>query len=97
MKSDLAFSQPDAAIDAALSGGGIALGQISMIADHVRLGRLVVPIDRRLTLPEPYYLAWDRDTLDRPLAEEFRNALMIAGRQQAQASGGNSSPVRKLR
>ncbi len=81
-RSDLAFSQSDAAIDAALAGGGYVLGQISMIADHVRQGRLVIPIDRRLTLPEPYFLAWDQDTLDRPLAAEFRGALIAAGRQQ---------------
>jgi len=45
-----------------------------------------VPIDRRLTLPEPYFLAWHQDTLDRPLAAEFRGALIAAGRQQAAAS-----------
>jgi LysR family glycine cleavage system transcriptional activator len=89
-KSDLAFSQSDAAVDAALSGGGFALGQISMIADHVKAGRLAVPIDRRLTLPEPYFLAWDRDTLDRPLAAEFRGTLIAAGRQQATLSNGSS-------
>lgn len=83
VKSDLAFSQPDAAVDAALSGGGFALAQISMIAEHVRAGRLVAPIDRRLTMPEPYFLAWDRDTLDRPLAAEFRDTLMAAGRHQS--------------
>ena len=88
-KSDLAFSQSDAAVDAALCSGGFALGQISMIADHVRHGRLVVPIDRRLTLPEAYFLAWDRDTLDRPLAEEFRGTLIAAGRQQATLSSGS--------
>jgi len=88
-KSDLAFSQADAALDAALCGAGFVLGQISMIADHVRHGRLVVPIDRRLMLPEPYFLAWDRDTLDRPLAAEFRGALIAAGRQQATLSTGS--------
>lgn len=89
--STLAFSQPDAAIDAALSGEGFVLGQLSMIADHVRQGRLVVPMDRRLTMPEPYFLAWGRDTLDRPLAGGFRNALIAAGRQQSALSSGKES------
>ncbi len=57
-----------------------------MIGEHVRQGRLVIPIDRRLTLPEPYFLAWDQDTLDRPLAAEFRGTLIAAGRQQATLS-----------
>jgi LysR family glycine cleavage system transcriptional activator len=86
--STLAFSQADAAIEAALSGGGFVLGQLSMIADHVRHGRLVIPMDRRLTMPEPYFLAWDRHTLDRPLAAGFRNALIAAGRQQSALSSG---------
>jgi len=89
--SNLAFSQSDAAIDAAVCGGGFVLGPISMIADHVRQGRLMVPIDRRLTMPEPYFLAWDRDTLDRPLAAGFRNALIAAGRQQSALSSGKDS------
>jgi LysR family glycine cleavage system transcriptional activator len=86
--SDLAFSQADAAVDAALCGAGFVLGQISMLTDHIQHGRLVLPIDRRLTLPEPYFLAWDRDTLDRPLAAEFRGTLIAAGRQQALLSSG---------
>jgi len=86
LHNDLAFSQPDAAIEAALHGGGFVLGQIAMVAEHVRRGRLVAPVDRRLTLPEAYYLTWDRDTLDRPLAAEFRGVLVTAGHRQAELS-----------
>jgi len=90
--SDLSFSQSDAALDAALVGGGFALGQLSMIADPVRQGQLVVPIDRRLTMPEPYFLAWDRDALDRALAADFRNRIIAAGRQQAALSSAKDGP-----
>ncbi len=86
--SDLAFSLSDAAISAALDGGGFVLGQISMIANHVRRGRLVVPVDRRLSLQEPYFLAWGRDALDRPCGAEFRNVLIAAARQQMDRSSG---------
>ena len=64
------------------------LGQISIIAEHVRRGRLVVPVDRRLNLPESYFLAWERDALDRQVCAEFRNALIAAGRQQQDISRG---------
>ncbi len=99
LRSDLSFSQPDAAIDAALSGGGFVLGQISMIAEHVRLGRLVVPVDRRLTMPDSYFLTWAPDTLDRALAVEFRNALVVAGRQQSALTSGEEllTPTRQKR
>ena len=86
--SQLAFSLSGAAIDAALEGGGFVLGQISIIAEHVRRGRLVVPVDRRLNLPESYFLAWERDALDRQVCAEFRNALIAAGRQQQDISRG---------
>nr|WP_298727397.1 LysR family transcriptional regulator [uncultured Steroidobacter sp.] len=78
----LTFSLASAAIDAAQDGGGFVLGQISMIAEHVRRGRLVVPVDRRLSLPESYFLAWERGTLERPRCADFRNSLIAAGRRQ---------------
>jgi LysR family glycine cleavage system transcriptional activator len=86
----LAFSLSGAAIDAAQDGGGFVLGQISIIADHVRRGRLVIPVDRRLNLPEFYSLAWERDALDRQSCADFRNALISAGRQQQELSRGHT-------
>jgi LysR family glycine cleavage system transcriptional activator len=84
----LAYSLSGAAIDAAVGGGGFVLGQLSMLADHLRHGRLVVPLDSRLGMPEPYFLAWERDALDRPSCLEFRNALVSAGRQQRDLYSG---------
>ncbi|GFE82255.1 LysR family transcriptional regulator [Steroidobacter agaridevorans] len=78
----LTFSLASAAIDAAQDSGGFVLGQVSMIAEHVRRGRLVVPVDRRLNLPESYFLAWQRGTLERQRCADFRNALIAAGRRQ---------------
>lgn len=86
--SDLAFSLSGAAIGAAVDGAGFVLGQISMIADHVRKGRLMIPLDLRLSMPEPYFLAWERDAMDRPWGAEFRNMLMAVGRQQMDLSSG---------
>jgi LysR family glycine cleavage system transcriptional activator len=88
--SPLAFSLSGAAIDAAQDGGGFVLGQISIIAEHVRRGRLVIPVDRRLNLPEFYSLAWERDALDRQSCADFRNALIAAGRQQQELSRGKT-------
>jgi len=88
--SPLSFSLAGAAIEAALDGGGFVLAQVSLIAEHVRRGRLAVPVDRRLSLPEPYYLAWERDALDRRPCADFRNALIAAGREQQQLSLGGA-------
>lgn len=93
--SQLTFSLAAAAIDAALDGGGFVLGQVSIIAEHVRRGRLVVPVNRPLNLPESYFLAWERDALDRPICADFRNVLIAAGRQQQELSAGPEMPPLK--
>ena len=71
-----------------MDGGGFVLGQVSMIVELVRTGRLVIPIDRRLSMPEPYFLAWDRDALDRPFGADFRAFIIAAARRQADVSLG---------
>jgi LysR family glycine cleavage system transcriptional activator len=88
--ADLAFSLSSAAIDAAAGGGGFALGQIAMIVEDVASGRLVIPIDRRLTMPASYFLAWDRAVLDRPFGEDFRAFIIAAARRQAAQSAGRA-------
>ena len=55
----VAFSMSTAAIDAAINGRGFVLAQLSMAADDIASGRLVVPFDIRLKLSQPYALAWD--------------------------------------
>ena len=83
-----AFSLSAAAIDAAVKGGGFVLGQIAMIVEDVKSGRLVIPIDRRLSMPEPYFLARDRDALDRPFGADFRTFIIAAARRQTDLSLG---------
>ena len=83
MAGDLAFSLSTAGIDAAVNGGGFVLGQMAMIADDLANGRLVVPIDRRLHMPDRYFLAWDPAVLERPGGKEFLNFVIAAARHQA--------------
>jgi LysR family glycine cleavage system transcriptional activator len=86
--SELAFSPSSVGIDAAADGGGFVLGQIAAVTNDLRSGRLVVPIDRRLRMPAPYFLAWDRDALDRPLGATFRDFIIGAARQQEELTDG---------
>lgn len=85
---ELTFSLSAAGIDTAIAGGGFALAQISMIGDDLAAGRLVIPIDRRLSMPESYFLAWDRAALDRPFGPDFRTFVLNAARRQAGLSMG---------
>ena len=72
----------------AVNGGGFVLGGMAMIADDLANGRLVIPIDRRLSMPDSYYLAWDPAVLDRPFGKEFRAFVIGAARRQAALSKG---------
>ena len=86
--SELSFSPSSVGIDAAADGGGFVLGQIAAVTNDLKSGRLVVPIDRRLRMPGPYFLAWDRDALDRPLGATFRDFIISAARQQEELTDG---------
>ena len=59
-----------------------------MITQDLKSGRLVTPIDRRLSMPDPYFLAWDRDALDRPFGADFRTFIIAAARRQMDLSLG---------
>ncbi len=81
-KGEVTFVMPSAAIDAAINGRGFVLAQLSMAADDIASGRLVVPFDIRLKLSEPYCLAWDPAALEKPLGAELRNWIMTISRRQ---------------
>ncbi len=85
---ELTLSLSASGVDAAVAGGGFVLGQISMIVDDLAQGRLVIPVDRRLSMPQSYFLAWDRAALDRPFGADFRAFLLAAARRQTAISVG---------
>lgn len=96
VNSTLTFSLSSAAIDAALAGRGLVLAPMSMITGDLTEGRLVLPFDHRLQLPQPYFLAWDRAALNKPFGREFQQWVMAAGRRQAGISSGDI-PLNRLK
>jgi LysR family glycine cleavage system transcriptional activator len=83
MTPALTFSLSASAIDAAIDGRGFVLGQLSMISEDVASGRLVIPIDRRIKMLAPYFLAWDRAALEKPLGPVFRAWVIAIAKRQA--------------
>lgn len=81
MAPALTFSLSVGAIDAAVAGQGVVLGQYSMIARDLAEGRLVSPFPLRLGLPEPYYLAWHPGAFDKPLGRRLHAFLLREGRR----------------
>jgi LysR family glycine cleavage system transcriptional activator len=82
------FSLSCSAFDAAADGEGFVLGQLSMIANDLANGRLIVPFDCDMSMKEPYFLAWNRDTLQTTFGNSFRSFLRKAGARQSRAEFG---------
>ena len=79
---EVVFSLSSAAIDAAVNGRGFVLAQMAMIADELASGRLIVPFDTRIRMPEPYFLAWNRTALDKPHGAMFRSWVLAISKKQ---------------
>lgn len=82
----VSFSLSSAAIDAAINGRGFVLAQMSMAAEDIASGRLVVPFDLRLKMAGPYALAWDPAALDKPFGGALRRWIQSIASQQARVS-----------
>ncbi|MEI9431793.1 LysR substrate-binding domain-containing protein [Mesorhizobium sp. Cs1299R1N3] len=81
---EVAFSLSSAAIDAATNGRGIVLAQLSMAAEDIASGRLIIPFNQRLRLSQAYFLAWDRAALQKPFGPELRTWIVsISKRMRA--------------
>ena len=82
----LHFSQTSLAIQAAIDGHGVALGDSTLVGDDLAAGRLVKPFELSLRSPAQfaYHLITRRDTAERPMTKAFRNWILA----EAAASQG---------
>jgi LysR family glycine cleavage system transcriptional activator len=83
----ISFSLSTTAIDAAIDGAGLVLGQASLVANEIASRKLVVPCDCWMALSEPYALAWNPATLDRPHGNEFKKFTVRAAQRFKVSSG----------
>ncbi|NNF23870.1 MAG: transcriptional regulator GcvA [Rhodobacteraceae bacterium] len=65
------FSQSDHAVDAALSGAGVALGRISLASREIADGRLVAPFSLALKTEAHYRLICSKGSENRPQVRDF--------------------------
>ncbi|MGO3406676.1 LysR substrate-binding domain-containing protein [Marinomonas sp.] len=65
------FNLSSMAIDAALQGKGLLLGQHLLIENELKTGQLVKLSEVSLPLGQAYYLAYPERTLDNPNAATF--------------------------
>ena len=74
----LHFSQTSLAIQAAIDGHGIALGDSTLVGDDIAAGRLVKPFELSLRSPAQfaYHLITLRDLAGRPMTKAFRDWII---------------------
>lgn len=78
------FNLSSMAIDAAVQGKGLLLGQRMLIADELKAGRLITPSEISLPLGRAYYLVYPKRTLDNPHARHFIDWLLASNEAQSQ-------------
>lgn len=81
----MSFAQTAAAIDAAVVGQGVVLGQRAMMHEALVTGQLVLPFDLGLPLSQPYSLGWSREALEKPGGSALRDWLVARGREERKA------------
>ena len=74
----LHFSQTSLAVQAAIDGHGVALGDSTLVADDISSGRLIKPFELFLKSPPQfaYYLVTRHDADERPIVRAFRSWIL---------------------
>ena len=81
----LHFSSSDHAIAAAIAGTGVALSRVSLVADDVKAGRLVIPFDLDIPMIPAYYVVSSRSTAMRPDIRAFREWLLAEAEDERES------------
>ncbi|NOU05286.1 MAG: transcriptional regulator GcvA [Hyphomicrobiaceae bacterium] len=69
--SALHFSQYDQLIQAAVSGQGVALGRLPLLADMMRSGALIAPFEKAVCSSRGYYVIRSAAAQKKPYVDEF--------------------------
>lgn len=85
----LHFGQTSLAVQAALDGHGVALGDSTLVDDDLKAGRLVRLFELSLRGPAQfaYHLIMRRDALNRPILKAFHDWVMAEARASSTTQG----------
>ena len=74
--TSISFDQSLMAIQAAISGVGVALGRSSLVEDEIKAGRLISPFDAVLKASSAYYIICPPEFTTRPRIRAFSDWLL---------------------
>jgi LysR family glycine cleavage system transcriptional activator len=81
------------ALDFALSGLGVALGQGIYVAGDLTTGRLAVPVHAPLQLSQPYFLTTPRRSTERQVVRDFSAWFKATCREAVRCAAAMSASV----
>ncbi|WP_175884270.1 LysR substrate-binding domain-containing protein [Burkholderia sp. BCC0044] len=79
--SPLTYSVSGMAIDAAIRGRGVSLGQGFFAADSIKRHELVAPFKIALPMPFPYFVCWKQAVTESPATRQFLDWLIEEAEQ----------------
>jgi len=63
--------------DAAINGVGIALADISFVSKEIASGKLVIPIEKYLSIDKSFYLVYEKDRVMTYAMQTFKNWMIL--------------------
>ena len=75
------FNLSSIAIQAAIEGKGVMLGQRMMVTEDILAGRLIKPFDIVLSMEEAYHVIYPDEALEKPYAVDFLEWIIRLGRE----------------
>jgi LysR family transcriptional regulator, glycine cleavage system transcriptional activator len=87
-RAGMHFGQTSYAVQAAIDGHGIALGDSNLVADDLKAGRLIKPFELSLKAPSDfaYYVISPVETAEQPMIKAFRDWCMAEARATENAA-----------
>ncbi len=85
LSNSIAFETSALAYEAAVEGMGVALGEVALICDDVKRGRLVTPFKFRRPNPESFYLIYPKKIENAPALKEFCRWILDEAAKDASA------------
>lgn len=75
-------SLSSSALQAAVEGQGVTLAQSSFVSYELEAGRLVKLSDKKIDMPDSYFICWGASTLDYGRARDFLNWVVAEAKNQ---------------
>lgn len=84
------FSQADHALDTALASGGVVMGRISLAAEAIRAGQLVMPYPLSLTTEAHYRFVCPKGSETRPQVAAFYDWILNEAQSLTELNDGRT-------